>query len=41
MLVLPFLLGEMISRAELTPWLGLMPLDKVYELGSSVALVVC
>lgn len=40
--VLPFLLGEILSQAELIlPWLGLMPLDRVYELDSNVALAGC
>ena len=40
-MMLPFLLGEALSRAELVPGLGLVPLDKVYELGSSIVLAGC
>ena len=40
-MVPPFLLGESLSRAELIPGLGLVPLDKVYELESSVVLAGC
>lgn len=37
-MLLPFRLGPMLSKAGLIPWLGLTPFDKVYELGSRVAL---